>query len=52
LERLLKVKERQKEEEPIHMEDTQRLVIEIEMPKVVFCIWVRRRKCCRSRRGE
>jgi hypothetical protein len=51
-ERLLKVKERQKEEEPIHMEDTQRLVIEIEMPKVVFCIWVRRRKCCRSRRGE
>jgi hypothetical protein len=51
LEWLLKIKERQKEEEAIHMEDTQRLVTEIEMHKVVFCIWVRRRKCS-SRRGE
>jgi hypothetical protein len=51
LERLLKIKERQKEEEAIHIEDTQRLVTEIGMLKVVFCIWMRRRKC-RSRRGE
>jgi hypothetical protein len=39
LERLLKVKERQKEVEAMHIEDTQRLVTEIEMLKVVFCIW-------------
>jgi hypothetical protein len=38
LELLLKVKERQKEE-AMHMEDIQRLVTEIEMLKVVYCIW-------------
>jgi hypothetical protein len=38
LERLLKRKERQKEE-AMYMEETQRLVTEIEMLKVVFCIW-------------
>jgi hypothetical protein len=37
LKRLLKIKERQKEE-AMYMEDTQRLVTEIEMLKVVFCI--------------
>jgi hypothetical protein len=37
LERLLKVKERQMEE-AIYMDDTERLITEIEMPKVVFCI--------------
>jgi hypothetical protein len=36
LERLLKVKRRQKEEEAMHIEDTQRLVTEIEMLKVVL----------------
>ena len=36
LERLLKVKRRQKEEEAIHIEDTQRLVTQIEMLKVVL----------------
>jgi hypothetical protein len=35
LARLLQVKQRQKEE-AIHIEDTQRLVIEIEMLKVVL----------------
>jgi hypothetical protein len=35
LERLLKVKQRQKEE-AMHIEDTQRLVTEIEMLKVVL----------------
>jgi hypothetical protein len=35
LARLLKVKQRQKEE-AIHIEDTQRLVIEIEMLRVVL----------------
>ena len=35
LERLLKIKERQKEE-AMYMEDTQRLVTEIEMLKVVL----------------
>jgi hypothetical protein len=34
LERLLKVKRRQKEEEAMHIEDTQRLVTEIEILKV------------------
>jgi hypothetical protein len=39
LKRLLQVKQRQKEEEEaMHIEDTQRLVTEIEMLKVVFCI--------------
>jgi hypothetical protein len=37
LEQLLKVKQRQKEE-AMHIEDTQRLVTEIEMLKVIFCI--------------
>jgi hypothetical protein len=37
LERLLQVKEREKDE-AIHIEDTQRLVTEIEMLRVVFCI--------------
>jgi hypothetical protein len=35
LERLLKVKERQKEE-TMHMEDTQKLVTEIEMLRIVL----------------
>ena len=38
LERLLQIKQRQKEE-AMHIEDTQRLVTEIEMLKVVFCIY-------------
>jgi len=39
LERLLKAKERQKQQEAMHIEDTQRLVAEeIEMLKVAFCI--------------
>jgi methyl coenzyme M reductase beta subunit len=38
LRQLLKSKERQYEE-ATHIEDTQRLVTEIEMLKVVFCIW-------------
>jgi hypothetical protein len=38
LERLLQVKQRQKEE-AMHIEDTERLGTEIEMLKVVFCIW-------------
>jgi hypothetical protein len=42
LERLLKIKERQKEE-AIYMEDTHRLVTEIEMLKVVLYL-LRRRK--------
>jgi hypothetical protein len=36
LRRLLQIKQRQKEEEATHIEDTQRLVTEIEMLKVVF----------------
>jgi hypothetical protein len=39
--RLLRLKQRQKEK-AMHIEDTQRLVTEeIEMLKVVFCIWWR-----------
>jgi hypothetical protein len=38
LERLLKIKQKQKEE-AMHIEDTERLVTEIEMLQVVFCIW-------------
>ncbi len=38
LDRLLQVKQRQKEE-AMHIEDTERLVTEIEMLKVVDCIW-------------
>jgi hypothetical protein len=37
IERLLQVKERQKEE-AIHIEDTQRLVTKIEILKVVLCL--------------
>jgi hypothetical protein len=36
LRKLLDVKRRQKEEEAMHIEDTQRLVTEIEMLKVVL----------------
>ena len=36
LRRLLEIKQRQKEEEAMHIEDTQRLVAEIEMLKVVL----------------
>jgi methyl coenzyme M reductase beta subunit len=43
LERLLKVKERQKEEAR-HIEDTQRLVTEIEMLKVVLYLMIRKRR--------
>jgi hypothetical protein len=40
LELLLKVKLRQKEkEEAMHIKDTQRLVMEIEMLKVVLYWW-------------
>ena len=45
LERLLKVKQRQKEE-AMHIEDTQRLVTEIEMLKVVLYL------VCRNRSGR
>jgi hypothetical protein len=38
LERLLKLKERKKEEEAMHIKDIERLVTEIEMLKVVYCI--------------
>jgi hypothetical protein len=37
LRRLLQVKERQKEE-AMHIEDTQRLVTEMEMLRVVLCL--------------
>ncbi len=43
LERLLKVKQRQKEE-ATHIEDTQRLVTEIEMLKVVLYLVCRNRE--------
>jgi hypothetical protein len=38
LEQLLQVKQRQKEKEAMHIEDTQRLVTEIEMLKVVLYV--------------
>ena len=38
LRRLLEVKQRQKGEVD-HIEDTKRLVTEIEMLKIVYCIW-------------
>jgi hypothetical protein len=44
LERLLKVKEREKHQEAIHIEDTQRLVTEIEMLKVVLYLVSRSRR--------
>jgi hypothetical protein len=43
LERLLQVKQKQKEE-AIHIEDTQRLVTEIEMLKVVLHLVVSRNR--------
>jgi hypothetical protein len=39
LERPFQVKQRQKEEEAMHIEDTEKLVTEIEMLKVAYCIW-------------
>jgi hypothetical protein len=40
LERLLKIKERENDDKARQIEDTERLVTEIEMLKVVlFCIW-------------
>jgi hypothetical protein len=44
LERLLQVKQKQKEEEAMHIEDTQRLVTEIEMLKVVLHLVVSRNR--------
>jgi hypothetical protein len=44
LERLLKVKQRQKEEKAMHIKDTQRLVTEIEMLKVVLYLVCRNRE--------
>ena len=39
LKRLLKIMQKQKEE-AMHIEDTERLITEIEMLKVVlYCIW-------------
>jgi hypothetical protein len=46
LERLLQVKQRQKEEKAMHIEDSQRLVTEIEMLKVVLYL------VCRNERKE
>jgi hypothetical protein len=47
LEQLLKVKQRQKEEEAMHIEDTERLVTEIEMLKVVLFLVCRNRRKAR-----
>jgi hypothetical protein len=44
LRRLLEIKQRQKEE-AMHIEDTQRLVTEIEMLKVVLYLVSRKRVC-------
>jgi hypothetical protein len=44
LRRLLEVKQRQKEEEAMHIEDTQRLVTEIEMLKVVLFLVCRKQQ--------
>ena len=44
LERLLKSKRRQKEEEAMHIEDTERLVTEIEKLKVVLFLVRRNRR--------
>ena len=46
LRRLLETKQRQKEEEADHIEDTQRLVTEIEMLKVVLFL------ICRNERTD
>jgi len=44
LRRLLEIKQRQKEEEAYHIEDTQRLVTEIEMLKVVLYLMCRKQR--------
>jgi hypothetical protein len=44
LRRLMQVKQRQKEEEAMYFEDTERLVTEIEMLKVVLYL-----VCCKDR---
>jgi hypothetical protein len=49
LRKLLEVKQRQKKEEAIHIEDTQRLVTEIEMLKVVLCLMSRENRRRRSK---
>jgi hypothetical protein len=38
----LKVKEREKEEEALHIEDTKKLVTEIELPRIVLYIMASR----------
>jgi hypothetical protein len=43
LEGLLKIKKRQKEE-AVHIEDTQRLVTEIEMLKIVLYLMVKKKR--------
>jgi hypothetical protein len=43
LEALLKARERQKDDEAIHIENTQRLTTEIEMLKVVLYLMSRKR---------
>ncbi|HKI10091.1 MAG TPA: hypothetical protein VKA09_17000 [Nitrososphaeraceae archaeon] len=45
----MKLREKQNEEEATHIEDTQRLVTEIEMLKVVLCL-VSRKQSNSSRR--
>jgi hypothetical protein len=42
--RLLEIKQRQKEEEADHIEETQRLVAEIEMLKVVLYLVSRKQQ--------
>ena len=44
LRRLLELKQRQKQEEAMHIEDTQRLVTEIEMLKVVLYLVCRKQE--------
>jgi hypothetical protein len=44
LRKLLELKQRQKEEEAMHIEDTQRLVTEIEMLKVVLYLVSRKQQ--------
>jgi hypothetical protein len=51
LERLLKMKERQKEE-AMYMEDTQRLITEIEMLKVVLYLVCRNNDDMRAQRQQ
>jgi hypothetical protein len=54
LRELLKLKERQDEQEATHIEDTQTLVTEVEMLKVVWYLVCRnrRRKGTRRKRGS